>query len=68
MILWGNNQYIEDVDNKEKQSIQDFKELIKDLEICRVNVQDTANKANIDKLYERKSCELSKGYRGEFKN
>ena len=37
----------------EKQSIQDFKELIKDLEICRVNVQDTANKANIDKLYER---------------
>lgn len=34
MILWGNNQYIEDVDNKEKQSIQDFKELIKTLEIC----------------------------------
>jgi len=53
MILWGSNKYIEDVDNKEKQSIQDFKELIKDLEICRVNVQDTANKANIDKLYER---------------
>ena len=49
MILWGNNQYIEDVDNKEKQSIQDFKYL----EICRVNVQDTANKTNIDKLYER---------------
>ena len=49
MILWGSNKYIEDVDNKEKQSIQDFKEL----EICRVNVQDTANKANIDKLYER---------------
>ena len=42
MILWGSNKYIED-----------FKELIKDLEICRVNVQDTANKANIDKLYER---------------
>ena len=40
MILWGSNKYIEDVDNKEKQSIQDFKE-------------DTANKANIDKLYER---------------
>ena len=53
MILWGSNKYIEDVDNKEKQSIQDFKELIKDLEICRVNVQDTASKANIDKLYER---------------
>lgn len=53
MILWGSNKYIEDVDNKEKQSIQDFKELIKDLEICRVNVQDTDNKANIDKLYER---------------
>lgn len=53
MILWGSNKYIEDVDNKEKQSIQDFKELIKDLEICRVNIQDTANKANIDKLYER---------------
>ena len=29
MILWGSNKYIEDVDNKEKQSIQDFKELIK---------------------------------------
>ena len=53
MVLWGSNKYIEDVDNKEKQSIQDFKELIKDLEICRVNVQDTANKANIDKFYER---------------
>ena len=51
--MWGSNKYIEDVDNKEKQSIQDFKELIKDLEICRVNVQDTANKANIHKLYER---------------
>lgn len=58
MILWGSNKYIEDVDNKEKQSIQDFKELIKDLEICRVNVQDTANKANIDKLYERMRYEI----------
>lgn len=25
IILWGSNKYIEDVDNKEKQSIQDFK-------------------------------------------
>ena len=30
MILWGSNKYIEEVDNKEKQSIQDYKELIKD--------------------------------------
>lgn len=51
--LFASNKYINDVQQKEQDSIRDFKNLIKELEICRVSVTDSKNKENIEKLYEK---------------
>ena len=58
MILWGSNKYIEDVDNKEKQSIQDFKELIKDLEISKATIYNYRNLENFSDIPKDKQYKI----------
>lgn len=52
LALFGSNKYIEAVQQREQDSIRDFKGLIKELEICRVGVSDIENQNHIDKLLE----------------
>lgn len=52
LALFGSNKYIEDVQQREQDSIRDFKGLIKELEICKVGVSDAENLKHIDKLLE----------------
>lgn len=52
LALSGSNKYIKRVQENEQNSIRDFKNLIKELEICRLDVSEE-NKKYIDKLYEK---------------
>lgn len=52
LILLSSNKYIKRVQENEQNSIRDFKNLIKELEICRLDVSEE-NKKYIDKLYEK---------------
>lgn len=52
LALSGSNKYIKRVQEKEQNSIRDFKNLIKELEICRLDISEE-NKKYIDKLYEK---------------
>lgn len=51
--LFAGNRYIGSVETREQNSIRDFKGLIKELEICRVNVSDGDNQKCIDALLEK---------------
>lgn len=51
--LLGSNKYISNVQQKEQNAIRDFKNLIKELEICSLDVTEPQNKKNIEKLYEK---------------
>lgn len=53
LALFGSNKYISNIQQKEQDSIRDYKNLIKELEICRVTVTDPINKENLEKLYEK---------------
>ena len=52
LALSGSNKYIKRVQENEQNSIRDFKNLIKELEICRLDISEE-NKKYIDKLYEK---------------
>lgn len=52
LALSGSNKYIKKVQENEQNSIRDFKNLIKELEICRLDISEE-NKKYIDKLYEK---------------
>lgn len=53
LAMFGSNKYIEDIQQKEQDSIRDFKGLIRNLEICRASVSDMENQKHIDKLIEK---------------
>lgn len=53
MALFGSNKYIKEVETKEQNSIRDFKNLISELEICRVGVEDAENLKVLDSLVEK---------------
>ena len=48
----GSNKYIKKVQENEQNSIRDFKNIIKELEMCRLDISEE-NKKYIDKLYEK---------------
>ena len=53
LSLFGSNQYIENIQQKEQSSIREFKGLIRELEICRLSVEDSVNQQHIDRLIEK---------------
>lgn len=53
MFLFAGNQYINRIQDQEQESIRDFKSLIKELEICRLDVTDAENQKCIEKVYEK---------------
>lgn len=53
LMLLASNKYIDDIQEKEQNSIRDFKQLIRELEICKVSVVDENNLKRIDMLYEK---------------
>jgi hypothetical protein len=53
LALFGSNQYIQGVQEKEQASIWDFKALLRELETCRVNVTNPENQQQIDRLLEK---------------
>ena len=53
LSLFGSNQYIENIQQKEQSSIREFKGLIRELEICRLSVEDIVNQQHIDRLIEK---------------
>lgn len=53
LSLFGSNKYISNIQQKEQNSIRDFKNLIKELEICRLDITNFQNKENIERLYEK---------------
>lgn len=53
LVLWGSNQYIERLEEKEQDSIRSFKSLIEQLEICRVCVDDDKKRARMDQVLAR---------------
>ena len=53
LVLFKSNQYIEEVDTKEQNSIRDFKSLIQELEICRVGVEDEENLKRLNALLDK---------------
>jgi len=53
LSLFGSNQYIENIQQKEQSSIREFKGLIRELEICRLSVEDIVNQQHIDRLLEK---------------
>lgn len=52
-LLYGSNKYIEDVQQREQDSIKDFKSLIRELEVCKVCVTDVENQNRIEDLLEK---------------
>ena len=53
LFLFGSSKYISNIQKKEQNSIREFKNLIKELEICRLDVTDSQNKENIERVYEK---------------
>lgn len=53
IFLFAGNQYINRIQEQEQESIRDFKSLIKELEICRLDVADAENQKCIEKVYEK---------------
>lgn len=53
LSLFGSNQYIENIQQKEQSSIREFKGLIRELEICRLSVENLVNQQHIDRLLEK---------------
>jgi hypothetical protein len=53
LVLFGSNRYIQGVQDREQASIGNFKALIQELEICRVNVTDPENRQQIDRLLDK---------------
>lgn len=53
LTLFGSNKYIKDMETREQNSIRDFKNLISELEICRVGVEDAENLKVLDSLAEK---------------
>ncbi len=53
LAMFGSKKYIEDIQQKEQDSIRDVKGLIRNLEICRAGVPDMKNRNYIDKLLEK---------------
>lgn len=53
MSLFAGNRYINRIQNQEQESIRDFKNLIKELEICRLDVTDAENQKCIGRVYEK---------------
>lgn len=53
LFLFGSNKYIQNVQVREQDSIRDFKNLIRELEICRVGITDGENQNSIDNLLEK---------------
>lgn len=53
LALFGSNKYIKAVETREQDSIRDFKNLVTELEICRVDIEDTENINTLDLLLEK---------------
>lgn len=53
LVLLKSNQYINNIETKERSSIRDFKDLIAELEICRLGVSEINNQMCIDNLLEK---------------
>lgn len=53
IIMAGSNRYITKIQKQEQNSISDFKGLIQQLEICRVNVSDENNRKELDRVLEK---------------
>lgn len=53
IALFGSNKYIENVETKEKNSIEDFKSLVRELEICRLGVTNANNQKCMDALLDK---------------
>lgn len=53
IAMAGSNRYITRVQQQEQTSISDFKGLIQQLEICRVNVTDETNRKELDRVLEK---------------
>lgn len=53
MALFGSNKYIKDIEARQQNSIRDFKNLVTELEICRVGIEDTENLRTLDALMEK---------------
>lgn len=53
VMLLGSNVYINRVEKAEQDSIADFKNLLTELEVCRVRVKDADSKMLLDSLYEK---------------
>lgn len=52
-LLFASNQYIEDVDKKEQDSIRDFKKMLQELENCRIRMTDADNQKRLNELIEK---------------
>lgn len=52
-ILFCSNRYIEDVNQKQKDSIREFKNLIRELEISKLSVSDGENLKKINDVLEK---------------
>ena len=53
LMLFFSNRYIKRVDNSEQNSICDFKEIIRELEICRLEVANINQQKCLDVLLEK---------------
>lgn len=53
IAMAGSNRYITRVQQQEQTSISDFKGLIQQLEICRVNVTDETNRKELDRVLDK---------------
>ena len=53
LALFESNRYIKRIDAQEQNAIRDFKNLITELEICRVGVEDAENQKALDALREK---------------
>lgn len=53
MALWGSNRHIQRIDKQEQDSIRGFKNLLQELELCRMEVTDRENQRCVDALLEK---------------
>lgn len=53
LALFRSNKYITDVQQREQDSVREFKDLIQELEICKINVSDMDMKKLLDELLEK---------------
>lgn len=57
LTLLAHNSHIQRIDNQEKESIQDFKNLIRELQVCKIQIKEFDRQQMLDKLVERMKYE-----------